>query len=212
MAKSFGDTKGEAIKGGTYYKWVDGDQTIRMIGDVIPRYVYWKQNKDKQNISVECLGFDRDKEKFTNIEKDWFKDLVDSEQNCSWSYVVGAIDPKDASKSILIPLKKKLYQQILAVAEDLGDPTNPDTGWDLVVKREKTGSAAFNVEYTLKQLKCVTRALTDEERETAAKMPDIDTLVPRQTPEEQKEFIEKMFLNDTENTETDNESVNDVEA
>lgn len=209
MAKSFGNTAGAAKKGGEYYKWVDGEQTIRLVGDIVPRYVYWKTNSEGNNISVECLGFDRDLEKFTNIEKDWFRTHF-PDQNCSWAYVARSIHPEDKEKTILIPLKKKMYQQIMDVAEELGDPTDIDTGWDLVIKREKTGPQAFNVEYTLKQLKCKTRALEDDEKETVANMPPIDELVPRPTPEEQKEFIERMFLN-VEETETDDEAVDDVE-
>ncbi len=209
MAKSFGNTKGEAIKGGEYYKWVDGEQTIRLVGDIVPRYVYWKTNSQNKNISVECLSFDRDLEKFTNIEKDWFQTIF-PDQKCSWAYVARAINPTDKSKTILIPMKKKLYQTIQDVAEELGDPTDVEMGWDCVVNRVKTGTAAFNVEYTLKQLKCKNRPLDDEEQETVAAMPPIDELVPRQTADEQKEFIDRMFLN-TEDTETDDDSVDDVE-
>jgi len=81
----------------------------------------------------------------------------------------------------------------------------------LIVNRVKTGTEAFNVEYTLKQLKCKNRELTSEEMETISNMPPIDDLVPRQNPDEQKEFINKMFFA-SENTETDEESVNDVDG
>lgn len=207
MAKSWGDTKGEAIKGGEYYKWKDGEQTLRLVGDVIPRYVYWRKTSDGKDMSIECLSFDRDLEKFTNVEKDWFQHYF-PEAKCGWAYVARAINPEDKSKTILIPMKKRLYQQIQDVAEELGDPTDPTTGWDLVISRVKTGPAAFNVEYTLKQLKCKTRELDEQEKETVSKMPPIDELVPRQTPEEQKEFIEKVFINN--DTTDDNDAAKDV--
>ena len=209
MAKSFGNTAGEAKKGGEYYKWVDGEQTIRLVGDIVPRYVYWKTTADGKNISVECLSFDRDLEKFTNVEKDWFQHFF-PEAKCSWAYVARAIHPEDKSKTILIPMKKKLYAQVQDVAEELGDPTDPATGWGLVVSRQKTGSAAFNVEYTLKQLKCKTRELDEEELATVEAMPPIDDIVLRQSPEEQKDLIERMFINTA--TETDEEAEEDVEA
>ena len=212
MAKSFGSTKGEAIKGGEYYKWKDGDQSIRLVGDIVPRYVYWKQDKERRNISIECLSFNRDAEKFTNVEKDWFKELFASEDpKCSWAYVARAINPDDKSKTILIPLKKKMYQQIQDVAQELGDPTDPETGWDIVIQRKKTGAQAFNVEYTVKQLKCKARPLTEDELALVEKMPPIDELVPRQTAEEQKELIERLFFSDSEDTETDEENLDDVE-
>lgn len=213
MAKSFADTRGEAKKGGEYYKWVDGEQTIRLVGDIVPRYVYWKNNSNGKPTSIECLHFDRQKEKFTNVEKDWFQDAF-PDQKCSWAYVGRAIHPEDSTKTILIPLKKKLYAAIQEVANELGDPTNIDKGWDCIVKREKTGSHAFNVEYTLKQLKCKTRALTETERETVSNMPNIDELVPRQSASEQKVFIQKMFFpspDDDTDTEVDDESVTDIQ-
>lgn len=192
MAKGFNDTNGEAKKGAAYYKYVDGTQTLRLVGQIMPRYVYWKKNNEGKNISVECLSFDRDEEKFTNIETDWFQHYF-PEAKCSWGYVGQIIDPEDNTKTILLPLKKKFWQQVMVVAGELGDPTDPVTGWDLVLTRAKTGNQAFNVEYTVEQLKCKPRELSAEEKQAVAEMPDLDTLVPRNTPEEQKAFIEKNF-------------------
>jgi len=216
MAKGFSESNGSAKKGGTYYKWVDGDQTLRLVGDIVPRYSYWKRTPDGKNISIECLAFDRDQEKFTNVEKDWFKELLGTDDNgkeihCSWSYVCRAIDPKDDTKTVLIPMKKKLYQQIMDVAAELGDPTDVDKGWDLPIERKKTGTQAFNVEYNLKQLKCKNTALNDVQKETVANMPDIDTLVPRPTADEQHKFILATFFGGDETTE-DAEAVNELEG
>lgn len=207
MAKSFGEVAGAAKKG-KQYKWVDGEQTIRLVGNILPRYVYWKSTGEF-NIPVECLGFDRDLEKFTNIEKDWFQDMF-PEQKCAWSYMATAIDPEDKSKTILVPLKKKMYQQIQDVAAELGDPTNVDSGWDIIVNRVKTGPANYNVEYTVKQLKCKNRALSAEEKAAVEAMPSIDTLVPRQTADEQKAFILATFFN-RDDTETDEEAAKEFD-
>jgi len=208
MAKGFKDTEGKAKKGGEYYKWVDGDQSIRLVGDIVPRYVYWKSNGER-NVAFECLSFDRDLEKFTNVEKDWFQASF-PDQKCSWAYVARAINPADSTKTILIPLKKKLYQQIQDVAVELGDPTDIKTGWDCIVNRAKTGTAAFNVEYTLKQLKCKVRPLSEEESTAVESMPPIDDLVPRPTADEQKALIQQMFFGD-EATETDNKAVEEFD-
>jgi hypothetical protein len=203
MAKGFAETNGVAKKGGKFYKWVDGEQIIRLVGEIVPRYVYWKSTIDDEgktrNVSIECLGFDRDAEKFTNIEKDWFKHYW-SDQQCSWSYVCRAIDPADATQTILIPMKKKLYQQIQEVAKELGDPTNPETGWDCIVKREKTGAQAYNVEYTLKQLQCKVRTLSEEELEAIEKMDPMDDLVPRLTSNEQHQLIKDTWFKDNNTT------------
>jgi hypothetical protein len=80
----------------------------------------------------------------------------------------------------------------LSAAEDLGDPTDPDTGWDVVFKRVKTGPLAFNVEYQLQVLRCKTRPLTDDERAAADADKTIDEKYPRATPEEVKALLEKI--------------------
>ena len=190
MALAFNQSKGKAQKNSAdAYVYADGENTVRLFGGILPRYVYWLKAGVKP-IPVECLAFSRTKEKFDNLEVDhvseYFPDL-----KCSWAYSINCIDPKDGKAKVL-NLKKKLFGQIMAAAEDLGDPTDPDEGWDVVFKKTKTGSNAFDVEYTLSVLRCKKRALTPEEREVIAKEPDIDTKVPRATPEEQKALLEKI--------------------
>ena len=190
MALAFNQSKGKAQKNSAdAYVYADGENTVRLFGGILPRYVYWLKAGVKP-IPVECLAFSRTKEKFDNLEVDhvseYFPDL-----KCSWAYSINCIDSKDGKAKVL-NLKKKLFGQIMAAAEDLGDPTDPDEGWDVVFKKTKTGSNAFDVEYTLSVLRCKKRALTPEEREVIAKEPDIDTKVPRATPEEQKALLEKI--------------------
>lgn len=191
MAISFKNTKGKAQKNSVdSYAYKDGENRVRIFGDILPRYVYWVKGTNNKDIPIECLAFSREKEKFDNMETDhvpgFYPDL-----KCSWSYAVKCIDPADGKAKVL-NLKKKLFEQILNAAEDLGDPTDPDTGWDLVFKRTKTGPLAFNVSYDLAVLKCKPRALTDEERETIAAAKPIDEEYPRQTAEEQLKLLEKL--------------------
>jgi hypothetical protein len=147
-------------------------------------------NKD---IPVECLAFSRDKEKFDNVEVDhvptYFPDL-----KCSWSYTVNCIDPKDGKVKAL-NLKKKLFEQIVSAAEDLGDPTDPDTGWDVVFKRTKTGPLAFNISYDLSVLRCKPRKLTDAERAVADEAKSIDEKYPRPTEAEVLATLVKITTN-----------------
>ena len=118
MAITFKNVKGSAKKGiDNLYKFKDGENIIRLVGEVLPRYVYWVKGTGGKDIPFECLSFDRDAEKFTNIEKDYVRDYF-PELKCSWSYVVQAIDPAE-KKIVVVNLKKKLFQQILATAEDL---------------------------------------------------------------------------------------------
>jgi len=195
MALSFNDTAGEAKKTEIdYYKFEDGENRFRMVGDILPRYVYWKKTPDgTKNMSVECLSFDRDLEKFTNITKDWFQHYF-PEEKCSWSYLVQVFDPDDGKLKVL-SLKKKLFQQILDMAKKhLGDPTDPNKGWEVVVERKKTGPLPFNVEYHLDQMSCKGQPLNAEQKKVVSEAKTIDELFPVQTPEEQKGFIEKIWF------------------
>lgn len=197
MALAFGDTKGKAQKKSIEaFEYKDGENTVRIIGGVLPRYVYWLKGSNNKDIPVECLAFDRQAEKFNNLEMDhvpaYFPD-----KKCSWAYSVNCIDPSDGKVKVL-NLKKKLFEQILNAAEDLGDPTDYDTGWDIVFKRAKTGPLPFNVEYTLQVLRCKKRSLTEAEREAADAAEDIDSKYVRPSAEEVKKTLEKMISGESD--------------
>lgn len=190
-SKAFGNTNGSAIKNAAdAYKYKDDENKVRLIGGILPRYVYWLKGTNNKDIPVECLSFSREKEKFDNLERDYVKDFF-PDLKCSWAYSMLCIDPSDGKVKVL-NLKKKLFEQIKNAAEDLGDPTDPVTGWDVVFKRTKTGPAAFNVEYTLSVLRCKNRPLSEDELAAVAKSKAIEELVPRNTPEEIKALLDKI--------------------
>jgi hypothetical protein len=110
---------------------------------------------------------------------------------CGWSYAIQCIDPNDGQVKVL-NLKKKLLEQIMIAAEDLGDPTDPVEGWDVYFKRVKTGPMAFNVEYQLQVLKCKQRALSDDEMASIAEIKSMDEVLPRPSPEAQKELLDRI--------------------
>lgn len=192
MSIKFSDTKGKAIaKKIDAYEYKDGENIIRLIGDILPRYVYWIKGTNDKDIPVECLAFDRLQEKFTNAEVDHVPKYFPN-QKCSWSYSANCIDPADG-KSKVLNLKKKLFEQIIdAAGQGLGDPTDINTGWDVIFKKTKTGPLPFNVEYTLQVLKCKNRALTDAEKEVAATAEDIDKKYKRPTADEVKKALDKI--------------------
>lgn len=195
MAISFKNTKGKAQSNKVEaYEYKDGENSVRLVGGVLPRYIYWLKGANNKDIPVECLAFDREAEKFNNMQKDhvpaFFPDL-----KCSWSYTVNCIDPKDGKVKAL-NLKKKLFEQILSTAEDLElDPTDFDEGFDIVFNRTKTGPLAFNISYDLKPLKCKKRALTEEERAAAEAAKSIDEKYPRPTEAEVLALLEKITTN-----------------
>ena len=88
MAISFNQAKGEAQKNKIdSYQYVEGDNKIRMVGDMLPRYVYWLKGENGKNLPFECLSFDRNTEAFTNVEKDWVREYH-PELKCGWSYAI----------------------------------------------------------------------------------------------------------------------------
>lgn len=178
----------------------------------MPRYIYWVKGTNNKDIPIECLAFSREKEKFDNLEKDWVPEHY-PDLKCSWSYAVNCIDPRDGKVKVL-NLKKKLFEQILNAAEDLGDPTDHEEGWDVVFKRAKTGPLPFNVEYTLQVLRCKKRALSEAESELANKAQSIDEKYPRPTADEVKALIEKLQSAQEEEladqTDSEREAVKDL--
>lgn len=189
MAISFNKVKGEAQKSSiTTYAYQEGDNKVRLVGDVLARYVYWVQGENDKNLPLECLSFDRNKERFTNIEKDWVREYY-PDLKCGWSYAMQCVHNGEVK---VINLKKKLWEQILTAAEDLGDPTDVETGWDVCFKRVKTGPLPYNVEYQLQALKCKPRALDDSELAAIKDLKSMDDVMPRPTPDAQKELLDRI--------------------
>lgn len=210
MAISFANTKGKAQSNKVEtYTYKDGDNSLRIVGGVLPRYVYWVKGTNDKDIPIECLSFNREKEKFDNAEVDHVQKYF-PELKCSWSYVVNCIDPTDGKVKAL-NLKKKLFEQILTAAADLGDPTDYDTGWNVAFKRVKTGPLAFNVEYQLQVLRCKPSPLSPEDRAMVEAAKTIDEKYPRPTADEVKALLDKITSSgDEADSSTDNEAINEL--
>lgn len=207
MGVKFDNVNGGAKKEKVdYFEFKFGENRFRMFGDILPRYLYWKKSPDDSNIGIECLSFNRQEERFTNVEKDWFHHYFPDEK-CKWSYVVNAIDLKE-NKECVVALKKKVFEQILEVAKKhFGDPTSIEDGWDVIIEKRRTGPHAFNVEYTLDQLSLKKRALNESEKTIVENAKSIDEKLPRQTPDEQRALIERIWFSTKEEDEEANEAV-----
>ena len=192
MALTFNKLKGEAQKGKIEsYTYVEGDNVVRMVGDVCARYVYWLKGENDKNVPFECLSFDRNAEAFNNQEKDWVREYH-PELKCGWAYAIQCIDYSDKAIKVL-NLKRKLFDQIVVAMEDLGDPTDPVTGYDIHFKRKKTGPQVFNVEYQLQVLKCKPRELEDWEKELVADLKSMDDVLARPTDDAQLELLRRIY-------------------
>ena len=92
MAISFNQQKGSAQKTSiSTFQYKDGDNSFRLVGDILARYVYWVKGENDKNIPLECLSFDRNAEAFNNKEKDWVREYY-PDLKCGWSYATQCID------------------------------------------------------------------------------------------------------------------------
>lgn len=192
----FGSVKGSAKKEKTdQYKIVDGDNSVRLFGSILPRYVYWIKGSNGKNLPFECLEFNRETETFDKAEKDYVKEYF-PDLKCSWSYSMMCLDKDNQPK--VFNFKKKLFDQIMANISDLGDPTDPENGWLLKFNKKKTGPLPINVEYTLQTVKCLNSKgpLKADELAAIEACKTIEELIPRATPAAQKELLEKIINGD----------------
>jgi hypothetical protein len=190
-----------------------GDTRVRLIGDVLPRYVYWLTTSEGKRMPVECLRFDRDLEIFNDSKKDPMKEIEEEiySDKPQFAYVCNVIDRKDG-KVKLFDLRATIYKQIVALAvnADYGNPADSDNGYDITIKKEKTGVLPQNVKYSIMPARN-NSPLKPEEREL--ELYDLDAIFKRQTYEEQKEWLLKntTYFSDTAGDDFLPESVDDLD-
>ena len=102
MAIGFNQTKGSAQKEKieTYNYAGKEDHHLRMVGDLLPRYVYWLKGENGKNIPMECLSFDRNTETFNNKEPDHVREFY-PDLKCGRSYAIQCIDYGDKAVKVL---------------------------------------------------------------------------------------------------------------
>lgn len=210
MAIGFNQSKGSAQKDrADSYAYQDGENRVRLVGDLLARYVYWVEGENKKQLPFECLAFNRATEKFDNAEVDHVKEFY-PDLKCTWAYAIQCIDLRTGELKIL-NLKKKLMAQMMEVADQLElDPTDPETGFDIIFVKKKTGPLPINVEYTVQQIKCKQRSLTEKERELVAMLKSMDEVLPRPTADAQKALLQKLQSGATENVDENIEGEFDV--
>lgn len=203
MALSFNTVKAEAERDKTpSYKIVEGVNSVRLRG-ILARYIYWVPNPaNGQKAPVECLAFNRELQKFDNKEKDWVKEYF-PDLKPEWAYASLCVDNKGPDKVLIFNHKKKLFGSIKSLVDDLGDPTDPESGWDVVFTRAKNGPKVFNVEYTLQQMKCSKSKgpLKDEVKALFDAHPPIEDVLKRASPDDIKKYLDKIRAGGTDDKE-----------
>jgi len=218
---NFMTTKGSAGSGRLQVKeFKNGANNFRIVGNVLRRYGYWLKTPGGNSVFMECLGFDRELEKFTNKEVDhvptFFPNALDFFGNVEldqktnspkphrpkWAYVVTVIDRDDGGTIKEMHMKKTAFESLIALAgkknpatkQPFGDPTDPVTGWDCNIIKTKTGSSALNVKYEVDQFSAMSGqcALTEDEIEAIEKLTPIEERYPRQTAEEQLALLKEI--------------------
>ena len=115
-----------------------GDNKLRLIGDVLPRYCYWVTTTEGRKMPVECLEFSRETESFDNSTANPFKDIDEAvySDKPQFSYVCNVVDSADG-KIKLFDLRSTIYSQIVDYASnpEYGNPADPKTGYDLTGKK-----------------------------------------------------------------------------
>jgi hypothetical protein len=166
-----------------------GDTKVRLIGDVMPRYCYWVVTTEGKKMPVECLSFSRETESFDNNAQDPFKEIDTAiySDKPQFSYVCNVIDRTDG-KIKLFDLRATIYSQIVDYASnpEYGNPADAAKGYDLTVKKEKTGPLPQNVKYTVVPARS-NIALTEDEQNL--ELFELDRIYKRQTYDEQKEWL-----------------------
>ena len=187
-----------------------GQNRFRFVGPILRRYGYWVKTPGNKNVFFESLAFDRELEKFTNVEQDIVPEFYPTKKyndkevknTPSWAYVSTVIDRADGKVKEL-HLKKTYFESILKIARSknpstkviFGDPTDPVTGWDAVVTKTKTGPSALNVKYEVDPFCAMTYAcpLTEEEVEAFEAAPSIFDRHVRPTREDQEKLMQSII-------------------
>ena len=166
-----------------------GDTKVRLIGDVMPRYCYWVVTKEGKKMPVECLQFSRETESFDNSAADPFKELDEAiySDKPQFSYVCNVIDRSDGQIK-LFDLRATIYSQIVhyATNPDNGNPADAANGYDITIKKEKTGPLPQNVKYSIIPARN-NAPLTDAEKEL--ELFELSKIYKRQTYDEQQEWL-----------------------
>tara|TARA_Y100000034_G_scaffold136800_2_gene215909 strand:+ start:6946 stop:7590 length:645 start_codon:yes stop_codon:yes gene_type:complete len=168
---------------------IDTEKKIRLVGGVLPRYVYWVTTKEGKKMPIECLSFNRDTESMDDSLQDPIKELPDEivDIKPQFGFICNVID-RDSKEIVIFDLKMTIFKQIVEFAgnPDFGNPADEEKGYDITIKKEKTGPLPQNVKYTCMPGRSNT-PLTDKEKEMETF--DLHSIYKRPTYDEQRQWL-----------------------
>jgi len=169
-----------------------GETKLRLVGGVLPRYVYWVTTNQGKKAPVECLRFMRETEEFDDKQPDPLKEVPDEifSDKPQFAYICNVLPKDDGSltKIQICDLKATIYRQVIDYAQnaEYGNPADTKTGYVLTIKKEKTGPLPQNVKYTVIPGRG-NAPLTKEEE--ALELYELEKMYKRPTYEEQKQWL-----------------------
>lgn len=201
-----------------YFNPVNGKNRIRLLGEVLPRYMYWVQGADKK-VPVECLSFDREEERFDNSQPDPVKDKF-PELNCNYSYVAQVYDYAEG-KIKIFSFKKTVMDKVVDQISDPDspfygrDPADLEEGFDIVFTKKKTGPKHFNVDYDLDVLS-MNNSIGQAPKEVlmvSDKVKPIEEIFPRPTVEDVEKQLQRIesYGQESENSDQAGEAVDELD-
>ncbi len=167
-----------------------GDTKVRFIGDILPRYLYWITTTEGGKKPVECIRFSRETQEFDDTIKDPITEIKEEiyAEKPQFAYTCNVIDRRDGRIKVF-DLKRTIYSQVIDFANnpEFGNPADAKTGYDIIVKKEKTGPLPQNVKYTASLASRTNSPLTKEELEL--ELFELPRIHKRPTYDEQKQWL-----------------------
>lgn len=137
---------------------------LRLVGSVQPAYRHWIPTRDGKSKPVVAAGFNPETQEWD--KEDPLYDIPDSKIKRTESfYTINAIDRANPGKMKVLELKSTVIKALQALenSPDYGDCTDPVTGYDITITKEKTGPNPQNVKYTVLAAR-KSSPLTEEEK------------------------------------------------
>lgn len=139
MASNWGETKGEAQSNRVNYMKVNkGRNQIRIVGNILRRYIYWVTNKEAKKQPFENLDFKRETESFESTGLNPVKELNMQSRTFHGELEFdkdGKPKPLGSKKAYMVPvinratnqveymeLKKGVFDGVTEVMAKLNDP------------------------------------------------------------------------------------------
>lgn len=137
---------------------------LRLLGSVQPAYRHWIPTRDGKSKPIVAAGFNPETQEWDKEDPIYL--IPDSKiKRTDAFYTINCIDRASPSKVKVLELKHTIIKALQALenSPDYGDCTDPVTGYDITITKEKTGPNPQNVKYVVLAAR-KSSPLTEEEK------------------------------------------------